>query len=259
MPLVSLLPAIEAAAVRGWPAAEAIAVDGWLWRWTSGGSIRANSVATLAYTGSDEEGSIVAIEHLAARRGVPACFAVSDVSAPATLDARLASRGYIRGGDHVTMAAACGVAAPDARATAGVEITTAPTAGWMAAYLSGLSADRRAAAPAILQRLPPSARYIGARLDDRIISSGLTIIDGGLASVQCMATLPEARRRGGAARVLAAIAQVAAGGGATALYLQTGADNATAQALYARHGFVTIGHYHTRTQPTARLEEPARN
>jgi N-acetylglutamate synthase len=160
-------------------------------------------------------------------------------------DARLAARGYVRGADHVTMAKRVNPATP---LPAEVEHVSKPSGGWLDAYLSGLSADRRPAAPEILKRLPFQALYIGARSHGRIISSGLTIPDGSVASVQCMATLPDAQRQGGAARVLQAIEHCAARAGQTALYLQTGDDNKAAQALYTRAGFSIIGRYHTQTK-----------
>jgi N-acetylglutamate synthase len=246
MDLKALLPTIEAAAVRGWPARDVAEVDGWLFRHASGGSVRANSVAALGYRGSDLDTSVNRIEALARAHGVPACFAISDVSAPAGLDDRLAARGYLRGADHVTMAKPVNPAAPLAT---DVTIAPAPSPGWLDAYLSGLTPDRRPVAPEILQRLPAAASYIGAQSNGRIISSGLTIPDGTLASIQCMATLPEAQRQGGAARVLQAVEHCAARAGQTVLYLQTGADNTGAQALYARAGFAIIGRYHTRTKP----------
>ncbi len=239
------LAAIEAAAVRGWPAREAMAVDGWLWRQTSGGSIRANTTATLAYTGTDVALSIDAIERLARDRGVPACFTVCDASMPSDLDARLAARGYTRGTEHVTMAKSVDPAAP---APAAIELATAPSPGWLAAYLSGLSIDRRPVATSILARLPRSAIYVAALTNGVTISSGLTIPDGAVASVQCMATLPDARRQGGGERVLAAIEHAAARHGVTVLYLQTSADNTAAQALYRNRGFRIAGHYHTRAK-----------
>ena len=245
MDLKALLPEIEAAAVRGWPALETAEIDGWLWRRASGGSIRANSVATLAFTGRDSEPAIDRVEAHSRQRSAPACFSISDVSVPPDLDARLDSRGYVRGDDHVTMAVRI-----DARAALpdGVALAGAPSSDWLVVYLSGLSDNRRAVAPHILERLPASAVYVSAMHGGRVISSGLTIGDGRVASVQCMATLPDARRQGGAQQVLAAIEHVASQGGRTALYLQTGGDNLAARALYERAGFQVIGHYHTRTK-----------
>jgi hypothetical protein len=44
---------MEAAAVRSWPALETVDIDGWLWRYASGGSLRANSVSALSFRGAD--------------------------------------------------------------------------------------------------------------------------------------------------------------------------------------------------------------
>ena len=88
---------IEMAAVRGWPALLTAEIDGWLWRHTSGGSVRANSVATLTFTGTDVDVSLAAVEAQSHQVEAPACFTISDVSVPADLDQRLAARGYVRG------------------------------------------------------------------------------------------------------------------------------------------------------------------
>jgi N-acetylglutamate synthase len=245
MDLKALLPEIEAAAVRGWPALKAVTVEGWLWRHASGGSIRANSVAALTYSGTNLEASITRIEQLAHTHRVAACFTVSDASEPAGLDARLTARGYLRGSDHVTMAKSVD---PLAALPASVALSAMPSAGWLNAYLSGLAIAKRPVAPAILERLPKSAVYIGALIDGRVISSGLSIQDGTVASVQCMATLPDSQRQGGAHRVLEAIEHIAARNSRTVLYLQTSADNHAARALYLRAGFEIVGRYHTRTK-----------
>ncbi len=245
MQLSDLLPEIEAAAVRGWPATVQTPIDGWLFRHSAGGSVRANSVATLAFSDADPDVAIRAVEAIAVAHGVNACFTVSDVSVPADLDARLAAHGYIRGDDHVTMAKAV---ANSTVLPEGVTVSPIPSPGWMAVYLSGLSEDRRAVAPEILRRLSAAALYVSAFDAGDVISSGLTIGDGSVASIQCMASAPEARRRGGAQRVLQAIEAIAARDGRQALYLQTSGDNAAARTLYARMGFAVIGHYHTRTK-----------
>ena len=92
---------------------------------------------------------------------------------------------------------------------------------------------------AFFQRLPMDARF---RAVCQLSTGGLRRFS---AWRRC-------RMRGVAAgreRVLAAIETVASVNGAAYLYLQTGADNASARALYERFGFAVIGHYHTRSAP----------
>ena len=153
--------------------------------------------------------------------------------------------GYVRGDANVTMAKFVGASAAMPAETT---LAAAPWPAWMEIYLSGLSADRRASAPSILQGLPANAMFIAAEQAGQAISSGLTIGDGRVASVQCMATAAAQRRRGGAQRALAAIEQLAANAGRDVLYLQTGADNTVAQALYRRCGFEIVGRYHVLTR-----------
>lgn len=239
----ALLRDIEHAAVRGWPALEVRPLDGWLWRHTSGGSFRANTVAALDYNGSDVESSIDTIERWYRERGSAVAFTVSDVAEPADLDARLDVRGYRRGESHVTMAKRVD---PDATLPEHVSVGVQPTNGWMDAYLSGLSEDRRGIAPRLIANLPDSAVFLSHNVGNTAGSSGLTVVDGRVASVQCMATLPAARRQGGAKAVLGGIEAVAAQNDVEWLYLQTSHDNISARTLYQRFGFEVVGHYHVR-------------
>ncbi len=117
-----------------------------------------------------------------------------------------------------------------------------------AVYLSGLTPDRRRVAPAILAGLPAHRSYFSCRRDDAVVGSGLSIADGPLASVQCMATLEHARRQGCAGTILSAIEAWAAQEGCTHLYLQAEAANAVAIALYEGFGFRLAGRYHLRTK-----------
>jgi ribosomal protein S18 acetylase RimI-like enzyme len=242
---------IEAASVRSWPAPETAAIEGWLWRYASGGSLRANSVATLAFSDGDVDAAIREAERRYRKRGAPCRFTICGVSEPGDLDARLAALGYARGADHVTMAKAVGgsgSAGPGVVAPADVELAGDPTPGWLAIYLAGLTPSRRAAAPTLLAGLPEQRAYFSCRRGGEVVGSGLSVADGPLASIQCMATLAALRRQGCARSILAAIEAWAAAQGCTHLYLQAEAANAGAIALYEGVGFRVAGQYHVRTK-----------
>jgi ribosomal protein S18 acetylase RimI-like enzyme len=246
LPSRQLLAEIEWAAVRSWPALETADIGGWVWRYASGGSLRANSVSTLSFVTADFDAAVRSAEHRYRARGAPCRFTVTEVSEPGDLDARLAAMGYARGEDHVTMAKA--IAGSRAREPADVILSGDPGPEWLAVYLSGLSPDRREAAPSILAGLPARRAYFSCRRDGCVIGSGLSVADGGLASVQCMATLAGARRQGCARAVLSAIEGWAAAAGCTHLYLQAEAANTAAIALYEGFGFGVAGRYHVRTK-----------
>lgn len=66
------------------------------------------------------------------------------------------------------------------------------------------------------------------------------MVTGSEADVQTIAVLPEAQGRGVGGLLLRALIEQAAARGATALLLEVRADNASAIALYQRHGFERI-------------------
>lgn len=240
---------IELAAVRGWPALDVADFDGWLARSSSGGSVRANSVSALDYMGRDLDSSIAKVVAFYHERRARPRFTITGVSRPEGIDAELNARGWTRQGDHLTMAKGLsGDRAANRREAGSVTIKAhaRPTPEWFDVYLAGLSGDRRAIAPQLVERVPGPCRFFSGVRDGRVIASGLSVLDGGVASVQCMATTPEARRTGAASAVLAAIEAYAREGGAKRLYLQADAENVGAIALYGRVGFAVAGTYHTR-------------
>jgi ribosomal protein S18 acetylase RimI-like enzyme len=240
------LLAIEQAAIRGWPATAVEPIDGWVARSSSGGSVRANSVAALNWTGADLAASIARVVAFYRARHATPCFTVSDASTPADLDAALDRAGWRRTPDHVTLAKWVGGGHPPVSPAMVVRQSDTPDEGWYDVYLQGLSADRRAVAPEIVERVPRPRTFFSAVRDGRVIGSGLSVIDGALASVQCMATLAQARRTGAATAVLAAIEANARQHGCRRVYLQADGSNTPAIELYTRFGFSVVGRYHTR-------------
>src|SRR5262245_59903467 len=162
------LAEIEAAAVRSWPALETADLDGWLWRYASGGSQRANSMATLAFHGTDVDAAVRQAERRYRAKGAPCRFTITEVSEPADLDARLAAMGHARGHGHVTMAKEI---AGSTRNPPDVALGTDPAPEWLAVYLSGLSPDRRDVAPTILAGLPDRRAYFSCRRGGAVVGS----------------------------------------------------------------------------------------
>ena len=237
------LLAIEQAALRGWPARDTELIDGWLARASSGASVRGNSVAALAWTGSDLGAAIQRVAAFYRHHGDTPRFTISDASVPADLDDALERAGWRRGVDHVTMAKDVGVQADP---SGSVVEADEPDAAWYDVYLAGVTSERRKIAPELVGRAPQPRTFFSAVREGRVIGSGLSVVDGPLASVQCMATLAEARRTGAAGSILAAIEAHAVRHGARRLYLQAETANRNAISLYTRFGFTVIGRYHTR-------------
>lgn len=244
------LLAFERLAIRGWPARETASIRGWLWRSTGGGSIRANSVSTLSFHGHDVDAAIAEAERRYAAGGEPVRFVISDIVAPADLDSRLAARGYRLEEPCTTLAKRISGDGPPP--PEGVETAARENAEWLEVYLEAVSASRRPVATSLVARVPQPAAFFSCRRDGRVVSTGLSVFAGQTVAVQCMATRAGGRRQGGARAILAAIERWALAEGATTMFLQTGADNDAAQALYARAGFSLAGRYHVRRKDIMR-------
>ncbi|MCC6920652.1 MAG: GNAT family N-acetyltransferase [Alphaproteobacteria bacterium] len=238
--------ALEEIAARAWPHREELRCDGWLLRFSGGGSKRANSVQTLRWSGADTEAAIAAAEADYRGRGLTPVFQILDVSVPGDLDRRLERRGYrvvdrtllmLKPVTAVTMPA--GVAGHD---------DLPPE--WLDVYLSTVTPDRRATAPAIIAGLPRPRRFLVASVDGAPSGVGLAVAEGRYCGIECMATHETKRGRGGGLAVLTGIEAWAAGQGATTLWLQVVETNAPARRLYEGAGFRAAGAYWYRVAPS---------
>jgi N-acetylglutamate synthase len=136
------------------------------------------------------------------------------------------------------------------------------TAPWVAAQaVAEPRSDQLATVEKVLARIEPAT---GFALATDAAGTGLGVVFGvaerGWAGIFCMATRPDARRKGVATGLLHALAGWAAGQGAGRMYLQTYASNGPALALYAGAGFEPAYGYHYRRatpavdSPVARAE-----
>ena len=234
---------IERAAVSAWPASETREVDGWLWRYSGGGSQRANSVSALHYRGSDVERTIDAIERLYGERGAPVRFQVGfPLSEPGDLDERLAARGYLIHDPVTTLVKpVASVALP-----AHVTLSDDPSEGWMEVYLSNLTPDRRPFAADILGRVPAPRVFAEARRNGESIATALGVLCEDAVIAECVGTSVAARRQGAASAVMEALECWGAKRGARTIGLQAVTTNAPAQGLYAALGYSAAGTYHYR-------------
>jgi GNAT superfamily N-acetyltransferase len=243
------LVAIERAALTAWPARETADIDGWLWRYSGGGSQRANSVSPLIFCGADADAAIAQAEARYRARGAAPMFQVCHVGEPADLDARLQRRGYRMQEPCTALARNI---APDASAAhdADIEIGDSPSEDWLSVYLAGITPSRRELAPMILARVPAPRAFLLLRDEGRPAATALGVVAEGVAIAECVMTLADRRRGGGASRVMRALEAWGARQGATIAALQAVAANAPAQALYAKLAYALVGSYHYRVLDT---------
>ena len=238
------LLAIEKAAVHAWPASETRDIDGWLWRYSGGGSQRANSVSPLEFRGTDPDAAIAEAEELYFSRNAPSRFQVgTELAAPVDLDRRLERRGY-RICEPVTTLALrlSGRCAFTARAM----VADRPSDGWMEVYLTNVAPDRHAAAPAILASVPSPRAFLCIEAGGKVVSTALAVLHGNVVIAECVGTRAEARRTGAASKVMAALEAWGWEHGANVAALQAVSENHPAQRLYAALGYTRVNGYHYR-------------
>ncbi len=227
---------IERLHVRAWPAFETADIHGWLWRYSGGGSQRANSVSTVDFAGVDIAAALNEVEARYRARNAIVRVHTYDLSAPAGIVDLLQRRGYRGGETTLTMAKA--LVASDPPDDVGVD--AAPNAQWQEVYLGAITESRRSVNAKILGTVPQPCGYFSCRRGGQVISTGLCVADGDFAVVECMATRLEARRQGGAEAVLRSLEAWAAARGVKTLALQAVAVNSAAIALYTRFGFAPV-------------------
>lgn len=224
-------------------------LDGWLLGFDSGTVGRAKSAAPLAHR--PHRGEVVdAIAARYATRALPPVFRVATVPAFDDLRVALRERGFRPGPPTLVQIAETdavrGVGSPH-----GVDLAARPDAVWTAAFLGegfdpvdGASRARALARSA--DTVFGSVREKGAAdagFAEVATGAGAVSFGSGWAGIHGMRTARARRGEGIGARILAALAHVAAERGIARLFLQVEAGNVPALALYRRAGFDTAWTY----------------
>lgn len=231
------LRCIERLHVRAWPASETAGIDGWLWRWSGGGSQRANSVSAIDFIGNDMPGALDQVEARYRAKGSPSQVHTFDLSRPVGVPALLTLRGYAMGETTLTMVATAPIFGQSSGLMSDVAVANDPNPEWLDVYMTAISESRRAVNRQILRRIPDPRAFFSVRSAGRVISTALGVVNGGHAVAECVATREDARGRRGAETAMRALMTWAASLGAHTVGLQVVETNQPAIALYRRLGF----------------------
>lgn len=219
--------------------------DGWLLRLLPGKAKRARSVNAVYPSTRPLDEKVEHCEKVYRGRSLPPIFRITPFSEPPMLDAALESRGYARY-DETSVEVAL-IEAP-----AGVGSAEPMELGaWVdaVAALRGSPLQHRESHLARLASSPLAMRALAVRDEGRIAATGLTIVEGPHAGLFDIITREDARGRGHARRLVAALLGEAHALGARQAYLQVQLDNEVARRLYASFGFVQRYTYWYRGRP----------
>lgn len=203
-------------------------------RAAAGGAGRLNGATWLdPGDGADLPARLQRIETWYARLGLPPRFRLTPLAPPA-LEPLLIGRGYARTGEGIVMAGALDeLTLPEGPVT----IAEAPDAAWFeAAGAAGLEPARLAELRALAALVLPPAAWVAVPAEGRVAAVAYVALDGAVAVLAGLATLPALRGRGLARRAcLAAFGWARAEGGRCAC-LQVGAAKDAALSLCRRLG-----------------------
>jgi ribosomal protein S18 acetylase RimI-like enzyme len=234
-----------------WPAAETLALGEWRLRWAWGVTRRANSVIATGHPDRALDTAVDAAEAFYAGRGLATRFQLSKGAVLAELRPLLEERGYAEDArTDVMTAPLAGVAAREGAGWV-TEEASAPGNPWWSIYSAvehgsvqpAEGADIESALRGTLLRPSAPTIFVTASRDGVPAAAGQGVAQGEWLGLQCVATLPEFRRLGGARAVMASLARWGERRGCRFVYLAVLRSNAAARRLYRQRGFSPVGSY----------------
>ena len=239
---------LEETTFASWPDLAHERLDGWLLRFAAGHTKRANSVNVLHGDPRDLDTRIAAAEQRYRSRGLRPVFRLTPL-AEAGLDHALAARDYALVEPSLVKTAPM---LADVAADPEVALSRAPDGAWFEGYVAAAKLDGAAAATlrAMFARIDGQPVY--AMLSYAGVPQGfaMAVTRRGRVGFFDVLTLPHARRRGIARRIMASlIAWSRVEAGAVSMWIQVVEANAPARALYRDLGFATVYGYHYRVAP----------
>lgn len=227
-------------------------VEGWLLRLSPGKAKRSRCVNALA-------GGTLPLDDLLRRcrasfeqAGLPLILRLTPFSQPADLDDQLAAKGWIRFDPADVMV----LPSLDAFADANGLMSLSPVEyAALIGALRGSSAEEIDGHARRLEQASVPHQAFKMEHDGVLLACGQVAIDpgpdgapaGGMAGLFDIFTPEDQRGRGHGLRLCAALLAEARRQGALSAYLQVGAENAAAQRLYDRLGFLQAYRYHYRS------------
>jgi N-acetylglutamate synthase len=238
--MAASLRRLELAGLNALPAQRTVFIGGWVARLTGGGLRRVNSVTCLDPQDiADPSRGIGRVEALFRAARLPPVFRITPLTPPA-LEAALADRGWRAVDEQIVMQMDL---TPPLRAPQD-RFPSEPESAWFDVLAAEMAAPRLADARTCISLLALPSFFPLLRQGKTPSCCARVTLDGGLAGVFELATIPPARREGLARQILFESLEAAGARGARTAWLQVWAVNHAAIALYRSLGFTEA--YRTR-------------
>lgn len=240
---------IERHCAAAWPAIHTEDLDGWQMRFSPGlTSKRVNSLNPMMPGSVPFSDILQRARSLCSERGARCHVRLTPLAGPECAPT-LESMGVF--GVDETRVQMVDLAGRGSGGSNYVTLASTPHEGWLAAYaeMHGDGPQARHSIGALLDRVTMPQRFASIGEDGRIMAVGRAACGEGLAGIFQIMTRPEARKRGLARAIMAALLEWCGSNGGKQAYLQVEAANMAACSLYASLGFEDIYRYTYWTMP----------
>lgn len=240
---------IEDLSLNAWPSHQIQVYDGWLLRFSYFYTHRTNCVEQIGSSLLPLQEKIPYCEDIYRKWGTPAIFKISPLLDP-SFDRILEKRGYIA--EHATEVMAMDLSDfHDYESPADVSIRNTIPQNWIEGLFSlkgTTNIMHRQVVPSMYRAIPKDTICASIRSNDRIIATGLGILDREYVGLYAIHVHPDYRRRHYARAVCCSILREARSLGASRAYLQVVKGNVPARQLYESLGYRFLYEYWFRTR-----------
>jgi GNAT superfamily N-acetyltransferase len=239
---------IEEMSLNGWPALRTIVYDGWLLRFSNGYTKRSNSINSIYGHTIELEPKIDACEELYDREGIRTTFKITPFTQPASLDEVLASRGYA----CIDLTVVKTVHLADVRLPLhnDVWLDSEPSENWLAAIamFSGLTDEQKLTTRRILENCPFKSCFALLHVNGIPVAGGYAVIEDEWIGLYDVVTDQEHRNKGYGEQLILHLLQWGKSNGAREGYLLVVKNNAPANRLYDKLGYIPQYEYWYRVR-----------
>jgi ribosomal protein S18 acetylase RimI-like enzyme len=250
LPDRALASLAESAGLNAAQPSEQLWYDGWLLRFSPGKARRARSIQALAPGVLPVVEKLVHVQDFYAQRGLPCVMRVTPQTQPADLDAQLQEQGWTAHEPTCVMRLDLTDRAPAVNAQRQWHSVDAPQFAQAVGHMRGSSAIEQTAHAQRLQVLQVGAqRLLAVDQAGQAMAAGQWMLEGSMAGLYDLIVRSDQRGAGLGSELTTMLLASARQAGARWVYLQVGADNHAARALYRRCGFTDLYVYWYRVPP----------